>query len=100
MAGRAVIGDGLLFSDVHKWKPRRKLVASTFSPKILESFMPIFVRQSEILVQQLKKEDGGGEFDAWTYFSKVSLDSICGTAMGVESNSQIEDCSYLSAAQV
>lgn len=99
--GRAIIGDGLLFASVHKWKPRRKLIASTFSPKILESFIPIFIKQTEILIRKFDSLAETGEiFDAWDPISRLSLDAICGTALGVELNSQTTDSSYLSAAKV
>lgn len=67
-----------LYITAVKWKPRRKLLVPTFSPKILESFIPVFVRESNILIDCLEKECGQGSFDAWEYVSKQALDAICG----------------------
>lgn len=66
-----------------KWKHRRKLVVSTFHQKIIDSFMPIFIKQTNILVDCLKKEVDKNCFDAWDYLSKVALDTLCGNNINI-----------------
>lgn len=49
------------------------------SQSILNTFVPHFVHESEILAQQLAKEVGKKEpFDVYGYISRATLDSVTG----------------------
>ncbi|XP_023312994.1 cytochrome P450 4C1-like [Anoplophora glabripennis] len=84
----AAIGHGLFAAPLDKWKRHRKIIMPTFSQKILDGFVEIFSEQSEILVEQMRKFAGEGEFDIFDIMSKCTLDIICETAMGVKVNTQ------------
>lgn len=63
---------------VPKWKRHRRVIMPTFNQKILECFVDVFVEQSLILVEQLRKVAGKGSFDIFEYVSRCTLDIICG----------------------
>ncbi|KAG5900105.1 hypothetical protein JTB14_016074 [Gonioctena quinquepunctata] len=87
-----IIGEGLLVAPCEKWKKNRKLINLTLHQKILDRFVKIFSRKNEVLLEQLEKYSGKGEFDVYPSVSKCTLDTIC--AMGVEVNAQTTDASY------
>ncbi|GLH07853.1 Probable cytochrome P450 4d14 [Gryllus bimaculatus] len=94
------LGTGLLTSTGSKWKHRRRIITPTFHFKILEDFMDVFNSRSNILVQKLKKEADGREFDIYNYITLCALDIIYETAMGVQMNVQDNsNCEYISALQ-
>lgn len=76
---REWVGDGIITADTHVWKSHRRVIASTFNRKILESYMQIFVRQANVFVEQLATFSGTNEaFDVFNYTSRCTLDIICG----------------------
>ncbi|CAK1553507.1 unnamed protein product [Leptosia nina] len=85
---RYVVGNASIFAPVHIWRPRRKIVMSAFTPKILSGFVDIFSIQSEKLVGKLKPFAGKGQFKIWSYINAYSLDAVMETAMGVKINAQ------------
>ncbi|XP_066911192.1 cytochrome P450 4V2-like [Clytia hemisphaerica] len=83
------LGTGLLTSTHQKWKSRRRAITPSFHFTILNDFQKIFIKQSQILVQNLKSYAVTGEaFDAQIPVSLATLDIICETAMGVSVNAQ------------
>lgn len=54
------------------------MIAPTFNQKVLDTFIPIFDKQSKILVKQLNKQIGSGEFEVHKYVSLCTLDMILG----------------------
>ncbi|XP_043285788.1 uncharacterized protein [Venturia canescens] len=84
------LGDGILTASADKWRIHRKLIAPTFNVKILETFVEVFARQSEVMVEQMSKELGGGDFNVFAYVTLCTLDIICETAMGVTAYAQVE----------
>lgn len=60
------------------WKPIRKIMNTTFNPKIIQSFVPIFNEKTKMLLQNLDKEVGQSPFDVFKYTSLLTLDTICG----------------------
>ncbi|XP_062564536.1 cytochrome P450 4d2-like [Armigeres subalbatus] len=82
------LGKGLLISSGEKWFHRRKIITPTFHFKILEGFAEVFNRETEVLMDKLRKHDGQDEFDIYDYISLHALDSICETSMGVRINAQ------------
>ncbi|XP_047986306.1 cytochrome P450 4d8-like isoform X1 [Leguminivora glycinivorella] len=85
---RNLVGNGNFVAPVSIWRPRRKILAPIFSIKNLNCFVPIFAQQSEIMVQQLAKEAGNGDFSFWKYITTYTFDAICKTSLGVDLNSQ------------
>ncbi|PZC83860.1 hypothetical protein B5X24_HaOG200060 [Helicoverpa armigera] len=81
-------GNGSIFAPVNIWRPRRKILAPTFSPKNLAQFAQIFSRQSSIMVEQLQAAAGKGAFSIWQYLTTYTMDSVCESTLGVLVNSQ------------
>ncbi|KAK0082684.1 hypothetical protein PV325_010025 [Microctonus aethiopoides] len=97
---RPWLGKGLILGPAATWRVHRKLIAPTFNMRILESFIEVFARQSEILVREMEVELGGNEFDVLDYVARCVLDILCETAMGVPSTVQTRrDSPYLNAVK-
>ncbi|GBP32889.1 Cytochrome P450 4d2 [Eumeta japonica] len=81
---RSVLIDPLYFDyngtdcTVSIWRPRRKIMAPTFSPRILEQFVEIFAEQSDVLSRRLAAQSDGAPLSAWPLISAYALDSVCG----------------------
>ncbi|KAI8428536.1 hypothetical protein MSG28_007305 [Choristoneura fumiferana] len=88
---RNIIGYGGIFAPVPIWRPRRKILLPAFSPKIVDSFVPVFVDQSRKLAEKLEERAGENKFSAWPFISSYTLDSVCETALGVKINAQGND---------
>uniref|UniRef100_A0A2A4IT41 Cytochrome P450 n=1 Tax=Heliothis virescens TaxID=7102 RepID=A0A2A4IT41_HELVI len=84
----ALVGNASLVADVPIWRPRRKVLVSTFSLKNLLNFTGIFSKQSMILTEQLQKVAGKGNFSLFDYIMAYSMDSVCETTLGITMNSQ------------
>nr|AID54868.1 cytochrome P450 CYP341B2 [Helicoverpa armigera] len=107
---RNLIGNGTIFAPVNIWRPRRKVLAPTFTPKNLNNFVNIFARQSQVMVEQLQSVEGKGNFSVWKYITSYTMDSVCETALGVNVNAQkttdepflmaFEECCKLMAARM
>ena len=83
------LGDGLLNSHGSKWHARRKILTPTYHFKILEEFVEVFDKKSDVLVRKLaSKADGKTPFDVFPIICLTALDIIAETAMGVQINAQ------------
>uniref|UniRef100_A0A1A9W297 Cytochrome P450 n=1 Tax=Glossina brevipalpis TaxID=37001 RepID=A0A1A9W297_9MUSC len=86
---RGWLNDGLLLSNSHKWHARRKIITRSYHFSILEQFLEVFDRQSEIFVKRLRgKADGKTAIDIFPEVCLTALDIITETAMGVKINAQ------------
>nr|AZJ25120.1 CYP340AT2 [Cydia pomonella] len=94
-------GDGLLTSDVPKWKRNRKLLNPTFSQHVLDGFLDVFNRQAALLAQTMEPKVGTGEFDPTELFLEATLEAVCQTAVGISLDDQsIIDSEYKKAIAV
>lgn len=71
------LGDGLLISHGKKWFRRRKAITPAFHFKILEQFVDVFNRQTNIFIKILE-DYGSKTFDIYPHVSHCALDIICG----------------------
>ncbi|KAK3922994.1 Cytochrome P450 4C1 [Frankliniella fusca] len=102
---RPWLGDGLLTSAGEKWHSRRKLLTPAFHFKILDQFIPHLEEQAAHLADELGRHvsDGqGADVDVVPIVSKVTLRSICVTAMGkvdfaTDSDDAFSEKSYFEA---
>lgn len=74
---------GLFSSDKELWKQHRRALNPTFNTKIMNSFIPTFNRKAKILVQQLERYVGNGEFDIYRPVFKALTDMIMNTGLGM-----------------
>ncbi|XP_062557032.1 uncharacterized protein LOC134221879 [Armigeres subalbatus] len=70
------------------WKLQRKLFTPSFGPSILHSFVSIFNEKSSIMVDQLAKFVGKPQRNYYGEIVLCFLDTICGTAFGVDADLQ------------
>ncbi|XP_072380552.1 cytochrome P450 4C1-like isoform X1 [Diabrotica undecimpunctata] len=89
-----VVGKGLFTAELSTWKMHRKMIAPTFNPQILDTFVQVFSEQGEVLIGILDNYAGKGEFDVFNVISKYTLDIICETAMGIKVNAQTTDADF------
>nr|CAD7569350.1 unnamed protein product [Timema californicum] len=87
--GRRYLGDGLITSSGPKWKRNRKLIAPTFHTNVVKDFIPVFIRNTHIMVANMRKHTELGEsIEISTYTFSCTLDIIAETAMGTPINLQ------------
>ncbi|GAB0100690.1 hypothetical protein DMENIID0001_167720 [Sergentomyia squamirostris] len=93
-----VATQGILSLPGPQWKVHRKLINPTFNLKTLQSYMPIFNNQVNVLVSRLNGVNSRLSTDIYDYTSPLALDSICQTTMGSEMNIQRhQNVEYLDA---
>lgn len=73
------LGNGLLLSTGKAWSTMRKIITPTFHFKILEQFLVIINRQTDIFIEKLKsKADGCSIINIEKPMSLLTLDVIAG----------------------
>ncbi|KAJ3624535.1 hypothetical protein MTP99_018150 [Tenebrio molitor] len=82
--GKEVLGDGLLLAPVSIWKRHRRTISLTFNPKILNSFLNIFVEHNGVLVDKLEVCCGNRHVDVFPILFQTTLNMICETSLGTE----------------
>ncbi|XP_051172445.1 uncharacterized protein LOC127288825 [Leptopilina boulardi] len=93
------LGTGLLTSTGEKWLIRRRMMTPAFHFNILQEFVNVFVEQSELLVKKLKGEGNEIIKDIVPIMTRLTLDSICETAMGTELDAKKNEKEYRDAVQ-
>jgi cytochrome P450 len=82
-------GGGLISISGDTWKYHRKLLNPCFTPKILESYSPIFNKCGQILCRNVTQLVAKGEtFDILESMLACSLDLVVETSMGTQLNCQ------------
>lgn len=82
------LGTGLITSRGNKWFTHRRIITPTFHFNILEQFIDVFDRESEVLVNKLKKFVGKCDYDIYNDITLCALDAICETSLGVHIDAQ------------
>lgn len=68
----------ILIVAVPVWRRHRRLIAPAFNQRVLNSYVPVFDRQSKILVRKLRNHVGNGEFEILRYLALCTLDMVFG----------------------
>ncbi|XP_052891159.1 cytochrome P450 4C1-like [Anopheles moucheti] len=70
----------------HPWKTQRKALNPAFNTRILHSFIPVFVKYSKLMVQNMENSIGEGaqRLSIFPFISKCSLEMVCGTTIGCD----------------
>ncbi|XP_073951349.1 cytochrome P450 4C1-like isoform X2 [Choristoneura fumiferana] len=90
-------GNGSIFAPVNIWRPRRKILAPTFSMKNLNMFVNVFADQTAVMGNQLAPKAGAGDFSVFKYVANYTFDAVCETALGIQIQSQIKQNSFVNA---
>lgn len=70
---------GIFTSPAHIWKKDRRAINQTFNNRILQSFVPVFNANVDILVDTLRPHVADGQpFDVGDNIAACTLDMVCG----------------------
>lgn len=69
-----------------KWKRHRKIITPSFHFKVLDTYSEVFVSKAENFTKYLERFEGAGFFEVTGHVTKLALDIIAETAMGVKVN--------------
>nr|XP_015836193.1 PREDICTED: uncharacterized protein LOC662514 [Tribolium castaneum] len=78
--------DGLLIAPAKIWKDRRKIINPTFNPRILNSFLDIFNKHANRVVDVFAEGCGKESFDVFLKLFRCTLDIACETLADVDSD--------------
>uniref|UniRef100_A0A1B0CES9 Cytochrome n=1 Tax=Lutzomyia longipalpis TaxID=7200 RepID=A0A1B0CES9_LUTLO len=82
-------GNGLSTISTPQWNVHRKLLNSTFNTKIFKSYLPIFNKESKVLVSRLEELCNKKELtDISLYTKAVTYDTVYHTTLNREINTQ------------
>jgi len=83
-----LLGTGIFLSDGKQWQHHRATVLPFFTKARLQSFVPLFVRNANHLIEILKKKsaESPNGIDMQLYFFRYTLDSFCEIGFGVRLN--------------
>lgn len=62
-----------------KWKTHRKFLTPAFHYNILQSFLPVFLKNEKVLCEQLKSRADGSLIELFPILALTALDNITGT---------------------
>lgn len=85
------LGDGLILGSGKKWHDHRKVITPGFHFSALEQFLEIFDRQSRVMIAHFSALCDGRLVDIHPFASRMALDIICESSMGVQVNAQMND---------
>ncbi|XP_053679925.1 cytochrome P450 4C1-like [Anopheles nili] len=77
---------GIFAGHYHPWKTQRKALNPAFNTRILNSFIPVFVECSKLMVQNMVEavSAGGKMVPIFPFISKCTLEMVCGTTIGCD----------------
>ncbi|KAH8232541.1 hypothetical protein KR032_009081 [Drosophila birchii] len=81
-------GTGLFSLNDPRWSIHRKLLNPAFGHKVLLSFLPIFNRETALLMDQLKPLEDDGEKDLIPLLQSFTLSVATQTTMGSDAKSE------------
>ncbi|XP_053679855.1 cytochrome P450 4d2-like [Anopheles nili] len=90
------LGNGILLDHGNSWFTNRRALTGAFHFKILDSYVPIFDEQADVLVRKLHSFKDA-PVDVFSLAKLYTLDVILETSMGVRCNAQLEDSAYVRA---
>jgi len=70
------IPKGSLLSDVEYWYPHRKILNPYFGARSLQNVIPIFNEKVKVLMLNLRKIEGKGEFNVLYSMNALTLETI------------------------
>nr|AIW80015.1 cytochrome P450 CYP417B1 [Nilaparvata lugens]AIW80016.1 cytochrome P450 CYP417B1 [Nilaparvata lugens]AIW80017.1 cytochrome P450 CYP417B1-3 [Nilaparvata lugens] len=82
--------DGIFIASGQNWRRLRKIVLPSFHQRLMRNYFNVFKKESLLFTSLLEKEVDKGIFDMHDYVSKLTMDILCGTLMGVESREQTD----------
>ncbi|KAI5641923.1 cytochrome p450 domain-containing protein [Phthorimaea operculella] len=105
------LGKGLLTASGERWRTHRKFLTPAFHFNILQNFLPVFCKNTKVLVEKLDRAaDGKTPIDLFPIIALAALDNVTESIMGVCVNAQkdsespyvkaIEDLSNLTSARM
>ena len=87
--------NGLLSIEGEEWRRYHKIVSSALHVNILETFVEVFAKNSDILANKLKVlADGITAHDISPYFIRCTLDIIVQTSSRIDINAQSGNDDY------
>ncbi|XP_072763816.1 cytochrome P450 4C1-like isoform X2 [Anoplolepis gracilipes] len=91
-----VLGKGLITAPVSTWIKHRKVIRPSFNKSILQKYFDIFVEQSLILTDELRKIGlNGNKVILLEHISKYAVRAACGTMTDIKiefPTNQINQC--------
>uniref|UniRef100_A0A182SE73 Cytochrome P450 n=1 Tax=Anopheles maculatus TaxID=74869 RepID=A0A182SE73_9DIPT len=82
------LGNGILLDHGNSWFTNRRALTGAFHFKILDSYVPVFEEQADVLVDKLL-EHSGAPVDVFALVKLYTLDVILETSMGVRCRAQV-----------
>ncbi|XP_058117982.1 cytochrome P450 4d2-like [Anopheles ziemanni] len=83
------IGNSSVSLDGERWLTRRKIISPVFHYKMLNDFILTMVAQADVLVEKLRGNVGGSDFDIYLPVRYCTMDVIYETALGIKLQSQL-----------
>ncbi|KAK5072387.1 hypothetical protein LTS08_008127 [Lithohypha guttulata] len=81
---RRILGNGLVVAEGQPHKSMRKAVAPAFSGKQIRDLVPLFYEKGRAFVEVLAEKSPDGAVEITTQMSKVTLDIIGSTGIGMD----------------
>ncbi|XP_058816291.1 probable cytochrome P450 313a4 [Topomyia yanbarensis] len=78
----AGFGEGLFTAKYHIWKAARKRLNPCFNQRVVNSFIPVFVRCAEKMLASLNECEDGATVNMHKYTALCTVEMACGTTLG------------------
>lgn len=84
----SLLGDGLLTSEGEDWRARRRMLASSFQPKVTLGYTPTIV---SLVERTLVEWEGKEQIDVYEQMRELTLGVVGTTLMGTDLSGQARD---------